>query len=130
MMDTERMSYGADDIYEALRMLDATSLEANRQDLLDMVLASGDDEDGFALRGVLIEVFGRAGDWIAATQVAERAVAVVPDTRRDAVRRLASLSLLEAVKLERAVAEGRVSDISLISAEWRRLECQLAEGRR
>ncbi len=130
MMDTDRMSYRADDVYAALRMLDATALEANHADLLNMALASGDDEDGFTLRGVLIEVFGKAGDWNAATQVAERAVAVVPDTRRDAIRRLSFLSLLEAVRLERAIAEGRVAKIPLLLTEWRRLERQLAEARR
>jgi len=130
MMDTERMSYGADDVHSALRMLDVSALEANRKDLLDMAQTSGDDEDGFTLRGVLVEVFGQAGDWDAATQVAERAVAVVPDTRRDAIRRVAYLSLLEAVRLERAIAEGRVAEITSLSAEWRRLERQLAEARR
>ena len=68
MMDTERMSYGADDVYSALRMLDVSALEANRKDLLDMALTSGDDEDGFTLRGVLVEAFGKAGDWDAATR--------------------------------------------------------------
>lgn len=130
MMDTERMSYGADDVYDALRMLSPLALEANRKDLLDMALASGDDEGGFTLRGVLVEVFGKAGDWDTATQVAERAVAVVPDTRRDAIRRLVFLSLLEAVRLERAISEGRVAEISSLSTEWRRLERQLAESRR
>jgi hypothetical protein len=111
-------------------MLDVSALEANRKDLLDMALTSGDDEDGFTLRGVLVEVFSKAGDWDAATQVAERAVAVVPDTRRDAIRRVAYLSLLEAVRLERAIAEGRVAEITSLAAEWRRLERQLAEARR
>jgi hypothetical protein len=95
-----------------------------------MALTSGDGEDGFTLRGVLVEVFGEAGDWDAATQVAERGVAVVPDTRRDAIRRLAFLSLLEAVRFERAIAEGRVAEITSLSAEWRRLERQLVEARR
>ena len=61
MMDTERMSYGADDVYAALRMLDASALEPDRKDLLDMALTSGDDEGGFTLRGVLVEVFGESG---------------------------------------------------------------------
>lgn len=130
MNDAERMSYGADDVYAALRMLDATALEANRIDLLNMALASGDNEEGFAVRGVLIEVFGKVGDWNAATQVAERAVTVVPDTRQDAIRRLTFQSLFEAVRLERAIAEGRVADVSSISAEWRRLQRQLSEARR
>jgi hypothetical protein len=130
MTDTEQMSYGADDVYTALRMLDATALEGNRKDLLDMSLLSGDDEDGSTLRGVLIEVFGKAGDWDAATQVAERGVAVVPDTRRESIRRLFFLLLLEAIKLERAIAEGHVDEISSISADWRRLERQLEEARR
>ncbi len=124
------MSYGADDIYAALRMLNAAALEANLKALLDMAQASGDNEDGFTLRGVLIEVFSKAGDWSAATQVAERAVAVVPDTRRDAIRRLAFLSLLEAVRLEQAIADGRIAAVSSIAAEWRRLERQLVEARR
>lgn len=127
MRDPELMSYQADDVYVALRMLDATALEANRMDLLDMGLASGDDEDGFTLRGVLIEVFGKAGHWKAATQVAERAVTVVPDTRRDAIRRLVSLSLLEAVRLEQAIAEGWVAKIPSHLTEWRRLDRQLAD---
>ena len=130
MMDTEQMSYQADDVYAALRMLDPTSLEANRMDLLNMALASGDDEDGFTLRGVLVEIFGKAGDWEAATQVAERAVAVVPDTRRDAIRRLVFLSLLEAVRLEQAIAEGWVAKIPSHLTEWRRLERQLTDARR
>ncbi len=129
MMDAERMSYAADDVYDALRMLNASALEANRQEFLDMALTSRDGEDGFTLRGVLVEVFSKAGDWEAARQVAERSVAVVPETRRAAVRRLAFLSLLEAVRLERAVAEGRVAEISSLSTEWRRLERELAEAR-
>lgn len=130
MMDSEWMSYGADDVYDALRMLDVSALEANRKDLLDIVLTSGDDKDGFRLRGVLVEVFGEAGDWDATTQVAERAVAVVPDTRRDAIRRLAFLLLLDAVRLERAIAEGRAAEITSLSAEWRRRERQLVEAGR
>ncbi len=130
MMETERASYGADDVYTALRMLNAVALAANRKELLDIALTSGDSEDGFTLRGVLIEVFGKAGDWNAATQVAEHGVAVIPDTRREAIRRLVFLSLLEAVKLERAIAEGQVNEISSHLMEWRRLERQLAEARR
>ena len=55
---------------------------------------------------------------------------MVPDTRRDAICRLVFLLLLEAVRLERSIAEGRVSEISSRSTEWRRLERQLAEARR
>jgi hypothetical protein len=130
MLDLEQMSYRSDDIYTALRMLDASALGDSRKDLLDMAVTSGDNEDGFTLRGVLVEVFGKAGDWDAATQVAERAVAVVPDTRRDAIRRFVFLSLLEAVKLERAIAEGRVAEIASLSTEWRHLDHELAEARR
>jgi hypothetical protein len=130
MMDAEQMSYGADDVYAALRMLNAAALEANLKALLDVAQASGDNEDGFTLRGVLIEVFSKAGDWSAAMRVAERAVAVVPATRRDAIRRLAFLSLLEAVRLEQAVADGRIAAVTSIAAEWRRLERQLVEARR
>jgi hypothetical protein len=130
MMDNERMSYGADDAHDALRMLDASVLEGCRENLLKMALTSEDEEEGSTLRGVLVEVFSKAGDWDAATQIAERAVAVVPDTRRDAVRRLVFQLLLAAVRLERAIAEGRVAEISSLSSDWRRLERQLAEVRR
>jgi hypothetical protein len=130
MMDTEQMSYRADDVYAALRMLDTTSLEANLEALLDMAEVSGDDEGGFTLRGVLIEVFSKVGNWSAAAQVAERAVAVVPDTRRDAIRRLTFLSLLKAVQLEQAIANRCISEVSSIAAKWRDLERQLLEARR
>ena len=126
----EEVGYGADDSYAALDTLDAAVLQTIREDLLAMALASKDTPDGNELRGVSIEIFSRAGDWHAATLVAEHAVLVVPDTRRDAVRRLLLTSLLVSVRFERAIAEGQTDETLLLAKEWRRLQRQLDQDRR
>ena len=126
----EEVGHGADDSYAALDMLDAAVLQAIREDLLAMALASKDTPDGNELRGMFIEIFSRAGDWHAATLVAEHSLFVVPDTRRDAVRRLLLTSLLVSVRLEQAIAEGQTDETLLLAKEWRRLQRQLDENRR
>ncbi len=130
LLAAEEMAYGAHDIFAALGRIDATALLAIRDDLLAMASASRDTADDNELRGTLIEIFSRAGDWHAATLVAEHALLIVPDTLRDAVRRLLLASLLVSVRFERAIAEHRMDELPELAAEWRRVQGQLDEERR
>jgi hypothetical protein len=123
--DDEVMAYRSENIIRALRSLPSALVAANREALLRVDLRASNMNLKTQLYVVLVEVFTGAGDWDAAEQIAHTALSNIPDTRRERRKRLTIRLVLAAVAYERAIAEGRLQDLTQRSTDWKDLQTEL-----
>jgi hypothetical protein len=128
--DRDAMAYHSDRIIRALRQLPMATIAHNREGLLRLGLLDIEVNPEAQIPFVLIEIFTTAGDWDGAEQCATAALAKLPDTRRGRYWRLAAKLILSSVSYERAIAEGRGSDVISEATNWKAVQAELREDPR
>lgn len=118
LSETGAVSYGDDDLVKLLRELPLATIRANADDLSRVVQSMG-PYDSWARLGSIVEALTAAGAWDQAEAALVATIANFPDTRREARRRTFLLTLLAAVRCERALAEGRADEFPTLAATWR-----------
>ncbi|MFD1191570.1 hypothetical protein [Phenylobacterium conjunctum] len=77
----------------------------------------------------LVELLSRCGAWKEAVELAERAIAEIPDTRRERGQRQLMQLLASATRYELALASGDETAAAAAAESWRELHAQMGRGR-
>lgn len=108
-----------DGTMELLQSLPAATVVANAAAFEDLASALSFEREEWRLGQILIEAFTRSGLWDGALRIIDIMLVRVDDVPRNRRRRLHLATLRAAVELERAVAQGRLDDVTGLAKAWR-----------
>jgi len=119
LIDPESTDHRIEATLDSLAELPNEVLYADRA-LFAGVTAGPNWETHRRVHGV-VELLGRAGAWDEALEVAERAIAELPDTRRERPSRRRMELLAAAARYERALSAGDTDGAQIAAEAWRAL---------
>jgi len=109
-----------DGTIELLRHLPAATIVANVAALEAFVGALSLEREEWRIGQTLVEVFTRSALWDEALRIIDAMLAKVGDVPRNRRRRLHLATVHAAVKVERAVAQGKLADVVGLADIWRK----------